>query len=284
MSNPEPSSYPPDFHIVRDLAPIIRRGPEGTAIHLPIVPEILDAGGRVRAGVVATIVDIVAGETAIREVLPAWVATSNLSLHVGDLPGHGTLRGRPRVLRRGRTTLVMEVALDHLETGHDLGLSTIGFSILPNRREAQTRVHWAEEPDALTHFASDGSGLTKPVLETLGVAFDSGEPGQARLAVGPYVINTLGAMQGGVVAILIDAAADHFAAAALGGACQVHGIEVHYLKLARVGPVRADVRTLARTASGLLLRVSLHDEGAADVLLTVASVSIDRAASTPRSA
>jgi acyl-coenzyme A thioesterase PaaI-like protein len=279
MSPSEPPTYPPDLHIVRDLGPVIERGPEGAAILLPIVPEISDAGGRPRVGVLATVIDIIAGETAIREVLPSWVATSNLSLHVGPLPQHGTLRARPRVLRHGRTTLVMEVDVDHVETGDPLGLSTIGFSILPSRSALQARVDWAEKPEARTEFASEGSGLTKPLLETLGVVFDPAEAAHTRLAASSYVINTLGAMQGGVVAILIDAAADHFAAQRSGRVSQLRGLEIHYLKLARVGPVRADVRTLSETASGLLLRVSLHDEGADNVLLTVATVMVDKVSS-----
>jgi len=276
MSESEPPSYPPDVHIVRDLAPIIERDSEGSKILLPIVPEILDEGGRPRVGVIATAVDIIAGETAIGEILPQWIATSNLSLHVTQLPGEGTLRARPKVLRKGRTTLVIEVDLDHLETGRSGGLSTIGFSILPSRNPNQARAHWAENPVARSDFALETSGFKKPILDSLGLEFDSEDPGVARLPVGPYVINTLGAMQGGVVAILIDAAADHYAQHEFGGPARVHGLEIHYLKLARVGPARAEARALGATGSGLLVRVSLYDEGAANALLSVATLAIDR--------
>jgi len=227
MSESEPPSYPPDVHIVRDLAPIIERDSEGSKILLPIVPEILDEGGRPRVGVIATAVDIIAGETAIGEILPQWIATSNLSLHVTQLPGEGTLRARPKVLRKGRTTLVIEVDLDHLETGRSAGLSTIGFSILPSRNPNQARAHWAENPVARSDFA-------------------------------------------------LDAAADHYAQHEFGGPARVHGLEIHYLKLARVGPARAEARALGATGSGLLVRVSLYDEGAANALLSVATLAIDR--------
>ena len=113
----EPATYPPDPHITRDLAPIIEREESGSTILLPVTPALQDEDGRLRAGPVATIVDIVCGETAIREVLPQWIATSSLSLQLRELPAQGTLRAHPRVLRKGRTTLVQEVALDHLETG-----------------------------------------------------------------------------------------------------------------------------------------------------------------------
>jgi acyl-coenzyme A thioesterase PaaI-like protein len=276
MSRPEPPSYPPEFHIVRDLAPLVLRSEQGSAIHLPIVPEILDDAGRVRVGTVATAIDIIAGETAIREVLPNWVATANLSVQVGELPGSGTLRARPRVIRKGRTTLVIEVDLDHLESAASCGLSTIAFSILPSRTGDQPRVHWVEEPAPRSQFANESSGFKKSLPDTLGLEFDSGDPAIARLAVGPYVINTLGAMQGGVVAILIDAAADHFGASVLGEAARVRSLEIHYLNLARVGPVRAEARALFETGSGLMVRVELHDEGREDVLLTVATLLVER--------
>ncbi len=297
MSDSERPGYPPEFHLVRDLAPIVERDADGSAILLPIVPALFDDGGRPHLGVVATVVDVIAGETAVREVLPRWIATSNLCLQVGDLPDAGTIRARPRVLRKGRTTLVMEVDLDHLARagvggadGRDgsattpattrLGLATVGFSILPKRNPLQARVDWAETPEPRSEFATSTSGFRKPLYDTLGLEFDAQAPGIARLGVEPYVINTLGAMQGGAVAILIDAAADHFAADRFGTPARVRGLEIHYLSLARSGPVRAEARALGPIGSGLLVRVSLFDEGADDRLLTVATATVDRATNT----
>ena len=279
MSDPKPPQYPPDEHIVWDLAPVIERDASGSTALLPIVPELLDDNGSPRIGTLATIVDVVGGETSIREVLPQWIATSSLSLHVGHLPSRGTLRARPRVVRKGRTTLVMEVDLDHAETGEALGLSTLGFAILPKRNALQARVGWAEMPEPRTTFGAPDSGFTKPLLDTLGVRFDADEPSVTRLAVRPYVINTLGAMQGGVIAMLIDAAADRYARHVLGGPSRIRGLEIHYLKLARHGPVRADVRVLGRLTDGCLLRVELRDEGQDEVLNTVATVVAERVTS-----
>ena len=275
MTTPE-DTYPPKQHIIRDLAPVIERNAEGAEILLPVVPELLDDGGRLRAGSAAMIVDIIAGEYAIREVLPNWVATSNMSLQLGLLPSEGTLRARPRLLRRGKTTAVLEVSLDHLESGKSNGLSTVAFSILPGRSEFQTRAHWVEEPEPRTTFALSGSGFRKPLLEMLDVRFDPADTSVLRIEMSPYVVNTLGAIQGGVVAMAIDAAADHYATSVLGAAPYVRSLEIHYLKLAKIGPVRAQVRTISELQNGLALRVELRDEGQSDVLLTVASVILER--------
>ena len=47
------------------------------------------------------------------------------------------------------------------------------------------------------------------------------------------------------------------------------------MKLARIGPVRAEARLIAHTREGVLVRVELFDEGAEEVLLTVATVQVE---------
>ncbi len=64
------------------------------------------------------------------------------------------------------------------------------------------------------------------------------------------------------MAIALEAAAEKFAGSILDGALQVRSLAIHYLKLARVGPVRAQSRVIARSRGGLLIRVELFDEGA----------------------
>ncbi|MCR9093233.1 MAG: hypothetical protein NXI30_03360 [bacterium] len=272
----EPAAFPPARHLTRDLAVRIRRDASGSTLTLPIVPALRDGSGRVRTGVVAMIADIISGEAAVREALPGWIATLGLSLQVGDLPGEGHLAARARKIRKGRTTLVFEVDLEHVETGCAVGLSTLTFSLLPARTELQSRATWAEEPDPETDFANEDSGFEAPLLDTIGLTFDPDDPAIARALKTDYVGNTLGAMTGGVVAILAEAAADHFAAAELGGATRVHSLEIHFLRLAKVGPIRAEARTIGRMGSAIVVRVELRDEGQNGTLTTLASVVVDR--------
>ena len=124
--------------------------------------------------------------------------------------------------------------------------------------------------------AAPGAGLAKPLLEAMNIAFDPNEPGTAEVAVDPYLQNTLGALQGGIVAIFVEATAERLAASVLGAPVRVRGLELQYLKLGKVGPIRARARELGRTASGLIVRVELDDRGQGDALLTVATVWIDR--------
>jgi len=280
-----PTAFPPPHHIVRDLQVVIDRSQGSWAIRLPIVPAIFDAAARPRVGVAAVIADMIAGQTAIREVAPSWIATSNLALQVGDLPSSGTLVGHPKVLRKGATTIVIEVRLEHPESGHDVGLSTLGFAILPRRNEMQAALHRSRESGEETVYGPSGSGFAKPLFESIGIRFDSANTGAddscwascwAEVDLDPYLQNTLGALQGGVVAILVEAAAERRATSLLGAPVRVRGIELHYLKLGRRGPIRARAREFARMGSGMIVRVELFDRGDGDALLTVATVWIDR--------
>ncbi|MEZ4332502.1 MAG: hypothetical protein R3F35_12145 [Myxococcota bacterium] len=273
----ESVAFPPARHLVRDLRVVVDRSQDAARIRLPIVPALFDAAGRPRVGVVAVIADMIAGQTAIREVAPSWIATGNLGLTVGELPTSGTLEGRPRVLRKGATTIVIEVELDHLESDRAVGLSTLGFSILPRRNAMQAALHDARSGggvDAL--YAPADRGLDAPLLEAMGIAFDPADPAGAEVALDPYLQNTLGALQGGVVAILMEATAERLARARLGGPVRVRGIELQYLKLGRKGPIAARARALARTPWGLIARVELFDRGDAEARLTVATVQIER--------
>ncbi len=279
----QPAAYPPAHHVVRDLQVVIDRSQGASAIRLPIVPAIADATGRPRVGVAAVIADMIAGQTAIREVAPSWIATSNLALQVGELPREGVLLGHPKVLRKGATTIVIEVRLEHAASGapaaeaRPVGLSTLGFSILPRRSALQAELQRSREGGEDTVYAPAGGGFTKPLLEAIGARFDASGVGSAEVDLDPYLQNTLGALQGGVVAILVEAAAERLASAALRGPVRVRGLELQYLKLGRKGPIRARARELARTAAGMIVRVELDDRGDGEALLTVATVWIDRA-------
>lgn len=272
----EPVAFPPAHHLVRDLRVVVERTRDEAIIRLPITPAIFDASGRPRVGVVAVIADMIAGQTAIRAVAPSWIATANLELAVGELPASGTLEGRPQVLRKGATTIVIEVALDQLESGRAVGLATLGFSILPRRSAMQAALHDARAESAGTLYAPTGQGFAKPLLDAMGVVFDPADPAVALVPLDPYLQNTLGALQGGVVAILMEATAERLARSLLGVPVRVRGIELQYLKLGRKGPIGARARELARTPWGVIARVELFDRGDDEARLTVATVWIER--------
>ncbi len=268
------SDYPPDVHVLRDLGFWTLRDASGARSHLEVTPYLCGPTGSVRAGALATLVDMAGGEGAIRAVRPDWVATSDLVLHVNAPVREGVVVARPQVLRRTRSTVVLEVTLSLCE--REIGLTTLTFAVLSAREGARRMGTGAEE--ARTDFALPGSGLAVPLLEALQCRVVDAAAGVVEVPITPYVGNSLGALQGGVVAMLIELAAESAGRALLGRDVAVQDLAVNYLRLVRTGPARTRCRLLRRVDGEALLHVAVSDSGAAspsdDALCTVATVLV----------
>lgn len=260
-------TYPPDVHVARALGLWIERGGDGARAGLPVVPQILTDTGHVRAGVLATLVDFAAGEVAVHAAHPAWTATSDLVLHLVAPVAEGELVARPRLLRKTRSTVVVEVEVAGARGPAALG--TLSFALLPARDGVQRMGLGKSSPR--TEFALPGSELRRPLSEALGVRRVDAGAGRLELPVAPYVSNSLGAVQGGVIATLVDLSAEAAARAATGTHCVTTDLALNYLALGRVGPIVSGARLLRRGPAGALLRVELRDAGAEHRLLGVAT-------------
>jgi len=265
------SGYPPERHVLRDLGLWTERWEGGSRSGLPLVPEILGPSGDVRAGVLATLVDIAGGELAARSAQPEWIATSDLVLHRLRRVEGKELLARPALVRRSRQTVVLEVALS--DGGPEpLGLATMTFAVVP-AREAQRHLAAGGAPPR-SEFALPGSGLDLPLVEKLGARCLDAASGHFEIELGSYTVNSLGALQGGIAALLVDLAAEAAAGAALGSRCETADLALNYLALARESPVRTSARVLRAGAFGALVRVETRDASGRQCLL--ASVGVAR--------
>src|SRR6185295_25684 len=108
-----PPSYPPDRHILRDLAFTTEMGATDSARGwLEVGPFLRAEDGVTHAGAVATLVDALGGGLAAIAALPDWMATADLTLHLLARRDIVRITGRAQVARAGRTTIVVEVDLD----------------------------------------------------------------------------------------------------------------------------------------------------------------------------
>jgi acyl-coenzyme A thioesterase PaaI-like protein len=263
---PPAGEYPPVDHLLRDLRLSITHLPDGSSeAILPVVDDVRAPSGAVRAGAVATVVDVVGGGLAAVAASPGWIATADLTLHTLLVPAGDQLLARARVARSGRTTVVLEVTIS--DGGERIGLATMSFAVLERR---------ANNPviggDALAEQMSvdfDGSGFRQPLRASIGIT-PSGDPGVVEMVMSDYVRNTLGAAQGGVIAAIVDAAAENALQHACGGPVEVVDLQLTYLALGRVGPIRSRVRVLEANAQFGRAHVELVDAGAADRVTTLA--------------
>jgi uncharacterized protein (TIGR00369 family) len=274
--------YPPARHFLNDLGMEAEVTSETTAkVRIRATPHVTGPGGGVRAGVLATLVDVVGGSAALRALQPDWMATADLTLQLVQPVVGPWVEARASVVRRGRTTLVVEaLVFDVAEDGTDVlgpdgvalpvAWASMTFAVLPARDSTPVRDLSEELP---VRWAFTGSGLDRPVTEVLGISVVDAAAGVVSLPVAEYLHNSFGAVQGGVMATIGEVAT-----AALIGAhsgpdgepALVTDLQVAYLALGRVGPiVSRSKRFVSDGAGGGSVVVELIDRGADDRLTTV---------------
>ncbi len=278
--------YPPPEHLLGDLGMEAELTTESSGwVRTRVTPEILSPDGGVRAGVLATLVDIVGGAIAARVLSPDWMATADLALElVGPVLGPW-VEARGSVLRRGRTTLVIEamvVAVD--EDGRAIDVdgrpadpvawASMTFAVLPARNPASSVQLAADLP---LRWAFTGGDLAGPVLDVLPVTVLDAAAGRVSVPVRPYLHNSFGAIQGGVIALVAEAAGAEVLGAAQGGSGSdmvVTGLQIAYLALGKAGPVTTSATVLGAGPDGRAgAVVELHDDGADGRLMTVVNVT-----------
>ncbi len=200
------TTYPPDRHLLRDLRlSFEHQGTGASRAWMPAVPELAAADGAVRAGALATLVDVIGGGLAAQTAQPDWIATADLTLHLTGAVVTGTVEARAHVAHAGRTTVVIEVTL-HDDAGRQVGLATMSFARLPRRDQ---------NPDLSDSMTTGTSTMALPesamqgsLLDEIGVRVVDAAAGVLEAPVRDWSRNSLGSMQGGAVAAVIDAAAD----------------------------------------------------------------------------
>ena len=206
-------AYPPAHHLLTDL------GMEGevvspTEVHLrmAVTPHVLGPDGGVRAGVLATVVDVVGGSVALRVVGRERMATADLVVEMVRPARGPRIEARAVLRRRGRTTLVVEALV--FETGvagpstAPVAWASMTFALLPARTEAVGDESPSVDvaPEMPARWAFTGDGFERPVLESLGVEVIDALTGRLSMPALPYHRNSFGAVQGGAMALLAEAA------------------------------------------------------------------------------
>jgi uncharacterized protein (TIGR00369 family) len=264
------TTYPPDRHLLRDLRLSFEHEAAGTSrAWIPVVAELTAADGAARAGALATLVDVIGGGLAAQTAQPDWIATADLTLHLTGAVTSGSVEARARVVHAGRTTVVIEVTL-HDDAGAPIGLATMSFARLPRRDS---------NPDISSSMTSSTSTMALPesrlqgsLLDEIGIRIVDAPAGVVEAPVLDWSRNSLGSMQGGAVAVMIDAAAQAASDHAGAGPVVVTDLQLTYLALARVGPIRTRVDVLDARPGVVAARVELVDAGAGDRATTVGRV------------
>jgi uncharacterized protein (TIGR00369 family) len=93
------------------------------AMEMAVTPRVSNSRGVLQGGLIATLVDVVAGRAAVESMPPGYgVATSDMTLHYLSGVTVGPARAEARVLRAGKRMIVVRVVV--YDTGRDVLATT----------------------------------------------------------------------------------------------------------------------------------------------------------------
>lgn len=220
-------SYPPEQHLLRDLAFRGERTDRRAANRIDVTPGLLGARG-VRLGVLATMVDVTGAGIALASIRPDWIATADLGVHLIKPIEHGEVEVSCSPLRIGAGSVVVDARI----VDADASLCAVGrmaFARIPGSATAAS-IEEAVGTETVRHAIEGGRPIDEPIDERCG--FTPVGPGQLRFDKAAYVRNSFGTVNGGVLALAAEAAA----VSACGGGAAVD-LQIHYLEQIGDGPV-----------------------------------------------
>jgi acyl-coenzyme A thioesterase PaaI-like protein len=210
-------------------------------LHMQLRPraEILRHGA-VRASVLALMIDVVAG-IVLDDDPGVWTLTSDLSVRMRPIPAPESIATRTTILRRGLRSAAAMVDLVN-EQGDLVATGAIGFSKVQRRDGDPPKPPIAF--DRITEMFDGSSTLTHPLREEAGIRVLDAMRGAVEMPLTPAVRNPAGTLQGAMVALLAEAAAEEMASARFDVPAVVTDLDLRYLAQTGDGPVRTECRML----------------------------------------
>jgi acyl-coenzyme A thioesterase PaaI-like protein len=185
-------------------------------------------------------IDVVAG-IVLDDDPGVWTLTSDLSVRMRPIPAPEWIETRTTILRRGlRSAAAMVDLVD--EQGDLVATGAIGFTKV-RRREGDP----PKPPiplDRITEMFDGSSSLTHPLREEAGIRVLDAMTGSVEMPLTPAVRNPAGTLQGAMVALLAEAAAEEMASARFDVPAVVTDLDLRYLAQTGAGPVRTHCRLL----------------------------------------
>jgi acyl-coenzyme A thioesterase PaaI-like protein len=219
-------------------------------------PEVLHHG-IVRASVLSFLVDAAAG-IPVDDDPDVWMLTTDMSVRTRPLPAPERLDTAATLARRGgrAATSTVEITSDR---GEPFATGVAGFARVRRRADGPTKPMVTPE-DAAQLFRGTGT-LSRPLREEAGIEVVDARAGIVQVAVTPDLQNPAGTMQGAMVALVAEAAAEDLVSATFGVEVVVVDLDLRYLARTSAGPVRTRARLLGDTPDEPV-EVELVDLGA----------------------
>ena len=238
---------------------IDRSGDPETPIHVNPYPAVCHRGV-VRPSVLALAVDMMAGFHAAEGAGSDWLFTTDLSVRAPSrfIPERAVTSGT--LLRAGRTAVTSDVRME--VDGQLYAYGQSGFTRVPRRH--------GDPPEPDIHAVPERAErhpLERPFAEEVGIEVTDPGSGRAEVVLRDALRNPAGVMQGAIVALLAEVAAEALADFHLGAPQIVTDLDIRYLAMGRVGPMTAEATWIGEPAGGSI-QVMLRDRGNEDRVTT----------------
>jgi acyl-coenzyme A thioesterase PaaI-like protein len=226
--------------------------------------------GRIRASVLALVVDVVAGVPLDREA-EVWTLTSDMSVHMRNVPAPVRIDARGTILRQGRRSATSLVELT-TETGAPIATGAIGFAKVARKATDPPKPNFTLEQIPLAF--TNASTLRRPLRDEAGIQVIDAAGGVVEVELTGDLRNPAGTLQGAMVALVAEAAAEDLLATRFGGRPVVTDLDIRYLRTTRAGPVRTRSRLLDERPGGPV-QVELVDVSTGEVTTLVYAAAVD---------
>ncbi len=172
--------------------------------------------------------DYTVGALAVSALAPRMPVTLELAVHIyPEAAGLEKITWNAEVVKTGRTVVVLHSEFRSGD-GRPAGFANALFVAGPDPGSvgpARQHLEW--------HYSKPRSALTEPLATMLGSQVVA--PGHAVLPCSPHILNTAGAINGGLIAIAVEQAA----LSADPDASTLESIQLRYLRGVRTGPASA---------------------------------------------
>lgn len=282
----EQPAYPPARHAIRDLDLWTIHPAEGRSVCVgELTDGVRDASGAAALGYLCAAVDVSAAVVALIAGQPEWTATADLALHRATPITEGPVVVDSRLVRAGSNIVVVGVdvydgagrARDELLDSSALrrgAHSIVTFARIPRHASAVAdRFDPGADLGQWRHNGPDDPAATQvPILDRIGLRVVDPAAGVVELDQTPYVANSFGTINGGVLGMVFQGAAE----AAHPGMVAVDA-QIHYLAQSKVGPARTSCTRIRETPNHAVCSFDLVDTGNGSRLLSHAVVTLARA-------
>lgn len=252
----------------------------------PLTDAVRDASGAAGLGYLVALVDVNTAMVGLCASQPDWSATADLMIHEVAPLVHGPTILESHLTRAGSRLVVVGVdiydgdGVDDLDDLRDpieqprVATGLVTFARVPAATSTASAT-WdpMSTIGVRRHLDLPGPLPTEALLDRIGLVVVDASEGVVELANSPYVQNSRGRINGGVLGMVFQGAAEAAVPGHVGS-----DLHIHYLASARVGPVRTQTVLVREADDHVVCRVVATDAGGDDLVVAQATVTLQRIA------